>query len=161
MLAHPKANQIQTAINAAITAYQSMLSSVGTATILFDVVSSGLGNCFRNIRNYCFLNIKYFSLITGHSNTYLASVSYKSYRQKLVSFASGTNDQIALANLPDQTNDPVMNYPNMWLKYAHARTLGYSVETTAQDSTVTINVDICNMDRVTIDPTKYVSHNET
>ena len=76
----------------------------------------------------------------------------------MVSFASSTYDLTALTNLPDQTNDPVMNYPNIFLKFPNARTLGYSLGAVPQDSTVSINVGKCNMDRVTIDSAKYVSH---
>ena len=74
----------------------------------------------------------------------------------MVSFSSSANDQSALANLPDQVNDPVMNYPNIWLSYPNARVLGYPLSSVTQDSIVTINVGKCNMDRVTIDTTKYV-----
>ena len=95
-------------------------------------------------------------MLTGHSSTQIAGVSYQSYRQKLVSFSSSANDQSALANLPNQVNDPVMNYPNIWLKYPNARVLGYTLVPVTQDATVTVNVGICNMDRVTIDPAKYV-----
>jgi hypothetical protein len=41
--AHPQSIKIKAAITAAIATYQNALSSVGSTTILFDVVSSGLG----------------------------------------------------------------------------------------------------------------------
>ena len=44
LLAHPRAVKIQAAITAAIAAYQSIMLSVGTATIAFDIMSTGLGN---------------------------------------------------------------------------------------------------------------------
>ena len=49
-----------------------------------------------------------------------------------------------------------MNTAKMWITTAHARTLGYSIPTVPQDSTIYLNIDACNLDRVTIDPTKYV-----
>ena len=88
--------------------------------------------------------------------TRVISVSYQRYRRRLALLSSTANDQSALANLPDQVNDPVMNYPNIWLKNPNARVLGYTLVPVTQDATVTVNVGICNMDRVTIDPAKYV-----
>ena len=44
LLAHPQAAKIQTAVNAAITAYQSIMLSVGTAKFAFDIMPTGLGN---------------------------------------------------------------------------------------------------------------------
>ena len=43
LLASPQVTEIKAAINAAITAYQSVISSTGTANIVFDVMTSGLG----------------------------------------------------------------------------------------------------------------------
>ena len=54
LLAHPKSTQIQTAINAAITAYQSVVSSVGATTILFNISSTGLGNSIFLVVNGTF-----------------------------------------------------------------------------------------------------------
>ena len=131
LLASPQRVQIQAAITAAITAYQSILSSVGTATIMFNVMNTGLGG----------------------SSTYLLSTSYQGYRQKLVTYASSSSDLISLGSVPNQVNDPVRNGANVWLKTALARTLGYAVGN-GLDSTVSVNVGICNMNRVTVDPLK-------
>ena len=87
------------------------------------------------------------------SSTYLVSVSYQSYRQQLAAYSSSTNDLAALTYVPDQANDPVINGANIWLKTALARTLGWGIGN-GQDSTVYVNVGLCNLDRITINPSK-------
>lgn len=43
LLAHPSVTAIKAAITAAITVYQNALSTTGTANLLFEVMTSGLG----------------------------------------------------------------------------------------------------------------------
>ena len=147
--------QIKAAVNAAITAYQSIISSKGTANILFDVMATGLGRETVEFNIAIFYNhsLIILSVCSGSSNTYFVSKTYQSYRLKLTTYSSSTNDQTALAYLPNQLNEPVMNTQNMWVKTALARTLGYNIAV-AQDSTVSINFGICNLNRTYIDPKK-------
>lgn len=88
----------------------------------------------------------------GMSSTYLTSVSYSDYRLKLAALSQSATDMSALASLPVQPNEPVTSKPNLWISYAHARTLGYTLSTVPQDSTISVNIGICNLDRVTINP---------
>ena len=85
--------------------------------------------------------------------TSLISVSYQSYRQALVKYASSNNDKIALQYIPNQVNDPEANSPDMWLKTANARALGFNVGNN-MDATMSINVGACNLNRVNIDRNK-------
>ena len=146
-MASPQVAQIQTAIAATITAYQSVISSTGSANIAFDIMSSGLGTKLINTSITLFL----FFIPLGMSSTFLVSVSYQSYRRKLAAYSNSISDQSALAYLPDQINDPVKNGTKIWLKTALARTLGYSVAN-LQDSTVYVNIGKCNVDRTNMDP---------
>ena len=52
LLAHPQATQIQAVITAAITTYQSMILSMGTAKLAFDIMSGGLGNISYKCPSY-------------------------------------------------------------------------------------------------------------
>jgi hypothetical protein len=64
--AHLQASTIKAAITAAIATYQNALSSVGSATIMFDIMPDGLGsvNCLCSyIYIYIYIYILHLSLI--------------------------------------------------------------------------------------------------
>ena len=42
----------------------------------------------------------------------------------------------------------------MWATFPNLRTLGYALPKVPQDSTLSVNIDICNLDRADIDPQK-------
>ena len=154
LLASPQVIKIQAAIAAAVTAYQSIITSVGTATFVFDVMSSGLGmKVTLHELEQLIINFRKICMHSGQSSTYLVSVPYQAYRQQLAAYSSSTNDQTALTYVPNQANDPVVNGGNIWLKTALARTLGWGIGS-LDDSTVSLNTNICNLDRITIDPSK-------
>ena len=91
---------------------------------------------------------------TGQSITYLGQVPYTNFKQQLNKVARSKNDFASLASLPNQINEPVTSRPNMWATFPNLRTLGYALPKVPQDSTLSVNIDICNLDRVDIDPQK-------
>ena len=95
-----------------------------------------------------------FSL--GSSSTYLTQVSYVNYRSKLVTYARSATDTAALASLPIQTTEPATGTAktNIWISFANARAIGFTTSSVPQDSTIQFYADSCNLDRVTVSPSK-------
>ena len=107
------------------------------------------------IHKCCISQLLLISAPIGQSATYFGEVTYQSFRQQLVGLKSTDDDMTALNSLPDQVNEPVSNSnPNIWIKSAHARTLGFPTSILPQDSTISVNIGLCNLDRLTIDPNK-------
>jgi hypothetical protein len=132
----PNSAKIQAAINAAIQVYQTNFSDSVTVNILFKQMSSGL----------------------GQSSTYYNDVSYSSFISALQSRATTTNDTTALAHLPTGTINPVNGHTLIRSTLAHLRAMGFpnmNLPAGYYDSTISINFSLCNLDRVTINPSKY------
>ena len=132
----PNSAKIQSAINAAIQVYQTNFSDSVTVTILFKQMTSGL----------------------GQSSTYYNDVSYSSFISALQSRAATTNDTTALANLPTGSYNPVNGHTLIRSTLAHLRAMGFpnmNLPSGYYDSTISINFSLCNLDRVTINPSKY------
>lgn len=83
-------------------------------------------------------------------------VLYTGFRNRLLARAQSVYDMSAIATLPSQPNEPVANTPYIYGAFPNLRLLGYSLPTLSEDATVSLNVDICNLDQSidTIDPTK-------
>lgn len=62
----------------------------------------------------------------GSSNTGFYGVNYQDYYNQYAAVATQPNQLIALASLPNQTNNPVTGTPTMWITSAEARNLGFS-----------------------------------
>ncbi len=131
----PNATKIEAAINAAIQVYQTNFSDAVTVKILFKQMTSGL----------------------GQSSTYYDDVPYSSFLSLLQSRATTTNDVIALAHLPSGPTNPVNGHALIRSALASLRMLGFpdtDLPPGYYDSTISINMSLCNLDRVTIDPNK-------
>src|SRR5262249_10193138 len=66
-----------------------------------------------------------------------------------------TNDTLALAHLPGGNTDPVTGGANITLTLPNLRALGFSANPPDNDSTIYVNLASCNLDRTTIDPSKF------
>lgn len=131
----PNATQIKSAINQAISFYQSNITTPIFVSITYAEMSSGL----------------------GQSSTYINSTSYSSYRSALASHATTTSDASAIASLPVQTNNPVNGTTSITASLPALRALGYSFNppTGDTDSTISINTSLTNNTRTSINPSKY------
>jgi hypothetical protein len=72
----------------------------------------------------------------------------------LVNLAQSADDFSALSHIPDEINEPVTSRPDMWATLPNLRTLGYGLPVVTHDATLSINIAMCNLDRINIDPTK-------
>jgi hypothetical protein len=129
----PNGATIMNTINRAIAVYKAAFCDAITVTIQFQEVTTGL----------------------GASSTFLNNVSYSSYLAALTTHATTANDAIALAHLPAGPNNPVNGNANMAVATANLRALGLPGGVVPVDSTISLNTSICNLDRSSIDPTKY------
>ncbi len=93
----------------------------------------------------------------GSSSTWIYQRSYANYRADLVNDASTPDDNTALASLPVQANSPVDGNANLWLSHANLLAIGVNPGATPDgfDGTITLNTSIMNLDRITINPSKY------
>jgi len=131
----PNAVTIMSTINAAIAVYQTRFSDPVTVTIRFQETGSGLGG----------------------SSTFFGNISYSSYRSALVADASSSSDSTALAHLPVAANNPVNGNANVSVTTANLRALGFAASPPAgsPDSTISLNTSIMNLDRLSINPSRY------
>jgi hypothetical protein len=132
----PNSAAIQACINRTIDAYESAFSGGANVTANITFVNSTTG--------------------LGGSSTFFYTVKYKDYRDKLAAAQTTADDATALANsVPSQTNNPATNNDQIALKAVLARALGFSADPGPIDSTISLNTSICNLDRLTIDTSKY------
>lgn len=133
----PNAATIEATITTAIQQYEALFSDPITVNIKFAEMGSGL----------------------GHSSTFISTISYPSFLSALTSDAKTTNDTIALAHLPPGSANPVNGNAAVTLSLPNLRALGfgsgYNPPSGQPDSTVSLNVSICNLSRTSIDPNKY------
>ena len=127
----PKAAQIEAAINAGIKLLEADFSTPITVKILFEE-GQGLGS---NLTNY-------------------DEVSYAAYRAALVKHATDANDAAALATLPTGSVAPVNDAAMIDLTTPNERALGFP-SIGGFDSTITLQTNICNLTRTSVDPNKY------
>jgi hypothetical protein len=97
---------IENTIKSAIQEYQNTYANPIDVPIYFTEMTTGL----------------------GQSQTEIYDLSYANFRQGLVNqqAISGQSDQAtALANLPNQVNNPVTNNPDLFVKTADIKALGF------------------------------------
>jgi hypothetical protein len=131
----PNAATIENTINQAILAYETRFSDPVNVTITFQEVNSGL----------------------GASSTYGSTISYSSYYNALTADSKTSNDAVALAHTPGGPNNPVDGTTSIRVTTANQRALGFNTTPPPgqTDSTIFLNVSLMNLDRQTIDPSKY------
>lgn len=131
----PNATTIENTINQAILAYETRFADPINVTITFQEMGSGL----------------------GMSSTYGSTISYSSYYGALTADSKTSNDALALAHTPGGPNNPVDGTSLIRVTTANQRALGFSTFPPAgqSDSTISLNTSLMNLNRLTIDPSKY------
>lgn len=129
----PNAAKIEATINNVIAEYNAAFSNPITVNITFKEETTGLAN----------------------SNWSYYTVPYASVYSKLAAGATTANDATAVSHLPNTTNDPVLNHTNIIVTTADYKALTPTFVNNNTDGTIAINTSICNLDRTTIDPSKF------
>jgi hypothetical protein len=131
----PNAATIIATINSVIALYEANFSDPITVTITFQETGSGL----------------------GASSSFFVSRTYSNFRSHLASDATTFDDSVALAHLPGGTVNPVNGNTDVNLTTANARAIGFSANPPAgeNDGTILLNTSIMNLDRTSIDFSKY------
>jgi len=126
---------IENTINAAILVYETKFSDPVTVTITFKEMSGGL----------------------GQSSTFIGPLSYSSYYNALLADSKTTNDVIALAHLPGGSINPADGTSSIQVTTANQRALGFNANPPpgSSDSTISLNMSIININRISINPSKY------
>ena len=135
ILNDPNVAAIQNTINTAIQVFEAKFSDPITVNITFAEMSSGL----------------------GQSSTYFNVLSYQTVYNALVSDAKTVNDATALAYVPAGTINPVDGSTSIRLTTPNQRALGISASPPPgqPDGTIFVNMSIVNIDRVSINPSKF------
>ena len=125
---------IEATINQALQYYQTNITTPITVGITFSEMDSGL----------------------GQSSTYVTSVTYTQYRNALISHASSANDASALLSVPVGPNNPVNGTASVDSSLPLLRALGFNAAAPGgNDSTISLNMSLMNINRSLIDPGKY------
>jgi hypothetical protein len=124
--------QIQATINSVISLYESKFSDNITVPITFQNMTSGLGQSSKPI---------YY-------------VSTQTYLSALRADSTTANDTTALAHLPTGSTDPVKHLTYMFVAQANLRALGFNMGTSS-DGTIGINTSLTNLNRTSINSSKY------
>lgn len=117
---------IQACLNQVCAFYNSNFSDDITVNVTFHNTSSGLGS----------------------NNPATVTVPYTTFRTALIADASTGADAIAIASLPNQTNNPVDGTANVVLTRPNARALGLSAAATVDD-VINLNTALCFLDHST------------
>src|ERR1035437_3483737 len=135
----PNAALIENTINSVIALYEASFSDPVTVTINFQEITGGL----------------------GQSSSYLVpGVSYSTFRSRLAARATTANDTNALAHLPVGSNNPVNGSTTLSLNLPNGRALGFSgpdwnPPPGQTDGIIYLNTARMNLDRTSINPSKY------
>jgi hypothetical protein len=91
----------------------------------------------------------------GMSSTFYGTIPYSTFYNALVGDSKTTNDVTALAHIPLNGGiDPVDNTGSIALTTANQRAIGLSANPPS-DGTIYVNIFAVNIDRFSIDPSKY------
>jgi hypothetical protein len=135
----PNAAVIESTINSVIALYEANFSDPITVTINFQEIAGGLGQS---------------------SSYFVPGISYSTFRSKLAAAATTANDTIALAHLPAGSANPANGSTSVALNLPNGRALGFSgpgwnPPSDQADGTVYLNTSRMNLDRTSIDPSKF------
>jgi hypothetical protein len=136
ILNDPNAATIMNTISNTVLVYETKFSDNVTVTIKFAEMASGL----------------------GQSSTFVGTVPYANFYNALVADSKTTNDVTALANIPLNGGiNPVDLSSSIRMTTANQRALGFSADPPpgSPDSTISLNISLINIDRVSINPSKY------
>lgn len=135
----PNAAVIESTIDSVIALYEASFADSVTVTINFQETGGGL----------------------GQSSSYLVpGVAYSTFRSKLAAAATTANDTSALAHLPAGSSNPVNGSTTLALTLPNGRALGFSgpewdAPSGQTDGIVYLNTAMMNLDRTSINPSKY------
>lgn len=131
----PNAAVIENTISNAILVYETKFSDPVTVQITFAEMSGGL----------------------GQSSTFISTRMYPTFYNALVADSKTTNDVLALANIPGGSLNPVNSGSSMQLTLPNLRAIGINQSPSGgqSDSTISLNMSIINIDRTSINPSKY------
>jgi len=122
----PNAAAIEASINADIATMDSYIANNTTVNITFQETGSGLGS----------------------SSTLSYSPGYSTYYNQLKNNQTlSSADNLAIASLPNQANNPVNGNSSVKEQTALARALGYANYTGGPDGTISLNTSIMNLAR--------------
>ena len=135
----PNAATIESTINSAIALYEASFSDPVTVTINFQEMAGGLGQ---------------------NSSYFIPGVPYSTFRAMLATAATTANDTNALVHLPAGSDNPVNGSTTIALNLPNGRALGFSgpdwdPPPGQTDGIVFLNTSIMNLDRTSIDPSKF------
>jgi len=129
----PNAPAIMNSISNAILVYETKFSDNVTVNIKFAEMATGL----------------------GMSSTFFSTISYTTFYNALVADSKTTNDVIALSHIPFNGGiNPVDGTTSNRVTTANQRALGLSINPPL-DGTISLNMSIINIDRVSINPSKF------
>jgi hypothetical protein len=129
----PNAAAIMNTISNAILVYETKFSDNVTVNIKFAEMATGL----------------------GMSSTFFSTISYSTLYNALVADSKTTNDVIALAHIPFNGGiNPVDGTTSNRVTTANQRALGLSANPPL-DGTISLNMSIINIDRISINPSKF------
>ena len=128
----PNATAIMNTISNAILVYQTKFSDNVTVNITFAEMGSGL----------------------GMSSTYYSDILYSDYYNGLVADSKTTNDITALLHIPGGSTDPVDGSILIRATTANQRAVGIAADP-GIDGTIYVNMSLINIDRISINPSKY------
>ncbi len=122
-------------INSAIAEYGALFSNPISLSIQFKKMTTGLGG----------------------SSSWVYGEDYSTYRAALGHDAKTADDSTSLASLPNITNNPIGGGSIVYVTHANLLAVGIDPGATTDgfDGTVSLNTALMNLDRSTIDPSKY------
>ena len=130
----PNSTTIQATINSVIAKYNAVFKDPVTVSINFVSINTGLGQSTWSY--YTIPYASFVSFITARSAT--------------------VYDSIAVPTIPVQSTEPLLGHSTIVTKTALYRALNTSYTSAPQyDGTISVNMSICNLDRNTIDHSKY------
>ena len=133
----PNAATIENTITQAIQFYEARFADPITISIEFQKMTSGLGQS----------TFDYYT------------ISYTSFLSQLQTDSTTADDAYALAHLPVSSTNPVTGSASINVNTANLKALGFlglnSSFTNGVEGIVYLNTTIMNLNRVTINPTKY------
>lgn len=129
----PNAAKIESTINNVIAEYNAAFSNPITVNVTFKEMTTGL----------------------GQSNWSYYTIPYTKAYSELAANATTTNAITAVSNLPNTVNEPVLGHPSLIVTTADYKALNPTFNNSNTDGTISLNTSACNLDRTTVNPSKF------
>jgi hypothetical protein len=126
--------KIQATLNSTVGIYNSLFSNNETVSIKFQL-GGGLGS----------------------SSTSIGFINYSNFYSAFNARATSPDQLTAVSHLTNTATNPVNDQTSMFLSTANLRALGFNITPAPGgfDGTITLNTSIMNLDRISIDSSKY------